>query len=635
MGTNTLPTRTKIALLITPIVCSVTLFALNPLWVGAAIPETPAENFSFIASGGVYATAISSDGTLYVGGYFTLVDDTELPGDRTLVRILPDGQVDSNFDISIDNEVRTLEVSDDGGSLFVGGQFNSAIGTNGTFDRYNAAAFSTATGEVTAFDPHPWGVVNDLELNAAGTLVYAAGEFTSVNNLSFVTRRGVAAFSASTGTVTSFDPNLATRAFALALDEDSNTLYAGGQFVTVNGSTARRRLAAFNTSTGTATSFNPNIDSAVATPSSNNIVYALQYDEDSDLLYAGGSFTTVNGGTVRNRLAAFDTATGTATSFDPNLSARVEDMALDTNEQVLYASGSFTTVNGGNTRNGLAAFDTTNATATSFDPNPDSPVYALSVDSLRQALYVGGDFAQISGVTRHGLAIYQNPDIDNDGITNATENSAPNGGDGNNDGTPDAEQAHVTSILNPDSNQYVTVVTPDGTTIETTTTEAAPAEDGYTHLFGLTGFTVSGVTPGDTIEISLFYPNPDNLDPTTLTPKKYFPSTTSYQDLPTTAPTNTVITSLTIDSEPTIQLSYNLTDGGDFDLDETADGQITDPVSLASTNPAAEVENPNTTDLAAGSLADTGSELISLHVSIVVLFGLGALIFATYRRGVM
>ena len=44
-------------------------------------------------------------------------------------------------------------------------------------------------------------------------------------------------------------------------------------------------------------------------------------------VYAGGTFTSVNGGTVRDRLAAFDTSTGTATGWNPNVNGSVERAA--------------------------------------------------------------------------------------------------------------------------------------------------------------------------------------------------------------------------------------------------------------------------------------------------------------------
>ncbi|MBP7807093.1 6-bladed beta-propeller, partial [Candidatus Saccharibacteria bacterium] len=189
-------------------------------------------------------------------------------------------------------------------------------------------------------------------------------------------------------------------------------------------------------------------------------------------------------------------------------------------------------------------------------------------------------------------------DSDNDGITNAVENIAPNNGDGNGDGVLDATQPHVTSFVNTETDRYVTIETPDGTTITTVTSEAAPDESGMTHLFGLVGFTVTGLTTGDTIPIEIFYPNPDEVDASTISPRKYYPSTTRYEELE-----EATVTGLDIDSQPTLRLSYSLTDGGAYDLDQTADGQITDPVSLATTN--------RTTD----ALADTGENVLPLVVT--------------------
>ncbi len=116
----------------------------------------------------------------------------------------------------------------------------------------------------------------------------------------------------------------------------------GGWFTTVNGSTARNRLAALDTTTGIATSFNPNMSSAV---------HALAISGTT--LYAGGQFTTVNGSTTRNNLAALDTTTGIATSFNPNMSSTVRALAIS--GTTLYAGGVFTTVNGSTARNRLAS----------------------------------------------------------------------------------------------------------------------------------------------------------------------------------------------------------------------------------------------------------------------------------------
>ncbi|RZL05492.1 MAG: DNRLRE domain-containing protein, partial [Pedobacter sp.] len=72
-------------------------------------------------------------------------------------------------------------------------------------------------------------------------------------------------------------------------------------FTTVNTSTTRNRIAAFDSSTGTATSFDPNVSGGTA-----GVVYALVVSGSS--VYAGGDFTLVNGTTTRNRLAELNSS---------------------------------------------------------------------------------------------------------------------------------------------------------------------------------------------------------------------------------------------------------------------------------------------------------------------------------------
>src|SRR5439155_5127180 len=93
-----------------------------------------------------------------------------------------------------------------------------------------------------------------------------------------------------------------------ALAVSGSTVYIGGAFTTVDGST-RNRLAAVDTSTAALSSWNPNVTGG------DGVVYSLAVSGSN--VYAGGSFTTVNGATARNGAAAFSTATATATGFNP------------------------------------------------------------------------------------------------------------------------------------------------------------------------------------------------------------------------------------------------------------------------------------------------------------------------------
>ncbi|MDM8558280.1 Ig-like domain-containing protein [Candidatus Parabeggiatoa sp. HSG14] len=72
------------------------------------------------------------------------------------------------------------------------------------------------------------------------------------------------------------------------------------------------------------------------------------------------------------------------------------------------------------------------------------------------------------------------PDDDNDGVANEIEDAAPNGGDGNNDGILDSQQAHVASLKTPDGN-YITVEEQNGCTINDVrlNNQSLPADGDY------------------------------------------------------------------------------------------------------------------------------------------------------------
>ena len=100
-----------------------------------------------------------------------------------------------------------------------------------------------------------------------------------------------------------------TDASVLGLAVAKGKAYVGGRFLNVRPpgavagtqQTSRTYLAAFNQSTGALdTGFNHVL---------NGIVWSIVASADGSRVYVGGDFTRVDG-QVRNRIAAFDTATG-------------------------------------------------------------------------------------------------------------------------------------------------------------------------------------------------------------------------------------------------------------------------------------------------------------------------------------
>ncbi len=340
-----------------------------------------------IGAGTVYVLALS-DSTLYAGGTFTLVNGSTTR--NRLAALNTSTGTTTDFNPNMNNAVYALALS--GSTLYAGGLFTTVNGGGTGNTRNRLAALNTSTGIRTDFDPNMNDTVWNLDLSNPARLV-AGGEFSTTT----ITRNYLASLDMTTGEVTDWNPNMGSTVYTLALS--GTTLYAGGAFTTVGGATYNR-LAAFDTGTGSVIStFNPNISSTSAK------VYALALSGTT--LYAGGYFTQVNGSTTRNRLAALDASTGTATTFNPNMGNTVYALALSDDKSTLYAGGQFITV-GGISYNRLAAWNiTTGNILTDFTSDiSNGIVYALALSETETTLYAGGTFYTVGGVTYNRLAAF-------------------------------------------------------------------------------------------------------------------------------------------------------------------------------------------------------------------------------------
>jgi hypothetical protein len=177
------------------------------------------------------------------------------------------------------------------------------------------------------------GRVDAIVIGANGW-TYIAGTFTQVMNHSggVSARTRMAAINAS-GNLTAFDPkpNAAVRALAVG---PGGTVYLGGDFTSVAG-TARNRLAAVTSSGALATAF---------AAGANGAVYALA--ASGSRLYVGGNFTTIHG-VHRTRLARLAAATGVVDSaWAPTANALVRALAVPAGARTVFAGGTFTKVDG-------------------------------------------------------------------------------------------------------------------------------------------------------------------------------------------------------------------------------------------------------------------------------------------------
>ncbi len=401
------------------------------------------------ADGFVYAIAVSGS-TVYVGGNFTNIGGHTRYSIAALdasTGLLTAWDPNGNGGIVNAGVVNALSVSDS--TVYVGGNFTRIGGQ----PRNNIAALDASTG-----NPKPWNPDANFGVTAlvvSGSRLYVGGLFTSIGGQ---IRNNIAALDTTTGTATSWNPNASSSVYAIAIS--GSTIYAGGHFTNIGGQT-RYYIAALDTSTGLATQWNPNTKEVIGLNDvqsiavSGSVVYAgglfsniggqnrnflagldtstgsatswnpnANYNVDvlavsGSAIYAGGEFTSI-GDSARSYIAALDATTGAATSWNPGANGSITALAVS--GSTIYAGGEFTNI-GGQSRNGIAALNASNGFATSWNPNANSTVTTLAVSD--STVYAGGSFTNIGGQTRNYIAAIDattgnptlwNPDANN-GVT--------------------------------------------------------------------------------------------------------------------------------------------------------------------------------------------------------------------------
>ncbi|AEN12953.1 MULTISPECIES: LamG domain-containing protein [unclassified Streptomyces] len=196
-----------------------------------------------------------------------------------------------------------------------------------------------------------------------------------------------------------------TNGIVWSMAAGDGVVYAGGTFSTLRppgaaaGTSEQPALnfAAFDAATGSPTgcSLSFTLSSGTAT------VRALALSPDGKTLYAGGQFGSVNGEGVSN-IAAVDTATCTPRKdFKISVSATVR--AIDVTANTVYFGGDFNSV-GGQTRKKFAAV-TTGAALLPFTADADEVARAVQVTPDGRHVALGGDFFKVNGTSSHALAV--------------------------------------------------------------------------------------------------------------------------------------------------------------------------------------------------------------------------------------
>lgn len=311
----------------------------------------------------MYTAAYSQfDGCFYIGGAFSSINsiaDTQGIAKWDGTQWLPLG-------IGTSGDIYAIVVAPDG-SIYAAGLFSTIGGVS---------ADNVAKWDGTAWAPLGAGTNNliyALAIDAAGNL-YAAGEFTTAGGspASGVAKWDGTAWGALGNGLTGVPHPVV---YALAVDPDGSTIYAGGAF-TVTDDPSILRLAQWDGSTWTG------LGSGV-----NGMVYSLGFSPDSNL-YVGGSFTTAGGITV-NRIAKWDGNSWFAMGDGANGNINIFKFA---NDGSIYIGGYFTEIGGVTARyvaryyNGL--YFPLSVNILSGSP----PVNAMAINPRDNSLMILGDW---------------------------------------------------------------------------------------------------------------------------------------------------------------------------------------------------------------------------------------------------
>jgi len=358
-----------------PIACAVLLM----WWIMAdqARGQSALDGFDPNANDKIRVVVVQPNGKILIGGDFTSLSPNGGPAvtRNRIARLNPDGTLDTAFDPNANQTgyatVFAIALQTDG-KILVGGLFTSIGGQ----PRNNIARLEATTGLADSFDPNANDYVLSIALQADGKIL-AGGGFSSIGGQA---RIGIARLDATTGLADSFDPNALGEVDTIVVQADSKIL-AGGGFTNIGGQT-RNRIARLDATTGLADSFNPN---------ANDLVLTIAVQADGKIL-AGGFFTTI-GGQTRNRIARLDATTGLADSFDPNANLYVNAIAVQADGKILVGGNFYDGLSqnsiGGQPRNFIARLDPTTGSADSFDPHPNSNVFAIAVQPDGKILAVG------------------------------------------------------------------------------------------------------------------------------------------------------------------------------------------------------------------------------------------------------
>jgi uncharacterized delta-60 repeat protein len=303
-------------------------------------------------NGPVNTIVVEDDGRILIGGSFTSVNDST--AFKRIARLEPDNDgdfiLDPSFNPIVDGVVNCI-VPHPTATVVVGGIQMKKILVGGTFTspRSRVALLHPVDGAAETSFPTADAEVKCIAVQPDGK-VLLGGNFTNLTPAvgSSVVRSRVARVSVVDGSIDPWTASVTLNSSVNVIALESwGSILLGGTFTFTSGGATYRRVARFDSSTGALdTGFNPYIASGATDSGSVNTI-AL---DSIGGITVGGTFTTVSTAlTSRVNLTRLNYIDGSA---DPNFvsntntGAAVNCVTYAPNGQ-LWAGGTFTTIGGG------------------------------------------------------------------------------------------------------------------------------------------------------------------------------------------------------------------------------------------------------------------------------------------------
>lgn len=303
----------------------------------------------------------------------------------------------------VDGRVEAIAI--DGDNVFVGGTFTQIHDplSDEIIDQPYLFAYSKSSGNIIrGFDPILNLEVRALETSGDGNSVFAGGVFSQVNGVNI--GRGLAKLDMNGDRVSGFSarPN----ALVKTLVRLDNILYIAGNFTTVSG-TPVEHLAAIDTTTGVVLpNLNLDFDGVISTTRTNGVqsIDDIDITSDGKLMVVFGNFSTIDN-ISRPRLALLElegqakVSTWNTNIFDPQchqlwpVQIRGVDIAPDDSYFVTGTSGARQNLNPA--CDTIMRFDIDDLTNADVQPtwiNYTGGDSVFEVVATGHAIYAGGHF---------------------------------------------------------------------------------------------------------------------------------------------------------------------------------------------------------------------------------------------------